>query len=623
MSNINEETINLIKQKALIEEVVQDFITLKKNGANLIGLCPWHNEKTPSFYVSPAKQICKCFGCGKSADAIGFLMETQGMSYPVALKYLATKYNIEIEEESKVYAVPPPWKNKTDLSDKVVKWFEARKISQSTLEKAKVSEGMEWMPQLESEVNAIHFNYFMDDELVNIKYRGPKKAFKLYKNAKLLFYNIDSIKGKKNVFITEGELDVLALIEAGYVNEDSGVVSVPNGAGVNNNLSYVDNCIHLFEGIENIYIGTDNDIPGRALREQLANRFGKDRCKYIEWKDKKDANDVLIEHGIQGVIDCCSNPSNFNLEGSFTVSDYSYEIDDMYVNGLDKGVNIGLRDFDLNIVPGYITLVTGIPNDGKSSFVDEMCMRLLVNHDQKGAFYSPENKPTQLHFSKLARKLTGKHWDGPNRMSKKEVQDVKDFLDKKVFFIKPEKDFSLQSILTTVKGLKELYGIKWFVIDAWNKLEHKGVVGDTGYIGRALDELAVFCEANLLHCFLVAHPRKMEKEKGTERFVVPNMYSVAHSADFANKADNGLCVYVDWEVKTTHIYRQKVKFDHWGYKGVSEYKYDPDSTRLFPIGLPENKSWISGEEIVYAKKDAFESIQSDFLSSVKQQDDPF
>lgn len=903
---ISEETITAIKNKVILEDVVQDFVVLSKKGVNLVGLCPYaHKEKTPSFYVSPSRQICKCFGCGKgNSDAIGFLMDSQGMSYPQALTHLAGKYNIPIEEESKVF-VKPEWKNKTTLPEPIVKWFEGRGIRQKTLSDMKISFDKVYMPAVEKELPAIQFNYFMDGELINIKSRSQNKDWALVPKAKLILYNIDSIKGKKEVFIVEGECfhpsaevltpngwvrldkynnepvaqynsnreidfviplakikkqfsgnlieysngqkfyslttpehnlvvnhyntgnlvkikaneiksfgsvprvsthngegipmsdweiklciavsadftirkegdvygcfkkerkkiriceileklqipfsckkdsrdywsvfirrgdappylfklfpnkwihhsslyqkrliideilfwdgnsvpnrnqieysskeihnatfiqtiaslvgfcatiiprknelgewykvsilfsktttslqslsknkkeinyngevfcltvpsgmllvrqnqcisvsgncDALSLIEAGYVNETSGVVSVPNGAGVKgNNLSYIDNCIHLFEGVEKIYIGTDNDIAGRRLREELAERFGKDRCSYLEWKDKKDGNDVLKAYGIEGIHECCSHPINFPITGTFTVSDFSYEIDDMYVNGLDKGVSIGLRDFWLRFVPGYITVITGISNDGKSDFVDEICMRLLTKHQWKGAYYSPENKPTQLHFSKLARKLTGKNWDGDNRITREEVTEVKNYLEKKVFFIQPEKDFSIQNILNTVMELKKEYGIKWFVIDAWNKLEHKGG-SDLAYIGKTLDDLAIFCTAIQVHCFLVAHPRKMDKDKKTKLRDVPSLYDISGSADFFNKCDNGLTVYVNWATKISEIHRQKVKFSHWGFKGMSEYKYDLESSRYYKEAFPEKTNWITGKPIEIPK----------------------
>ncbi|MFZ5552532.1 MAG: DNA primase [Bacteroidota bacterium] len=97
---IPKETIEKIFETARVEEVIGDFITLKKRGVNFIGLCPFHNEKTPSFTVSPAKGIYKCFGCSAGGNAVNFVMEHEHMSYPEALRYLAKKYNIHIEEEA-------------------------------------------------------------------------------------------------------------------------------------------------------------------------------------------------------------------------------------------------------------------------------------------------------------------------------------------------------------------------------------------------------------------------------------------------------------------------------------------------------------------------------------------
>ncbi len=96
---IPRETVEQILQAAHIEEVVGEFVTLKKRGSNLWGNCPFHNEKTPSFSVNPARNIFKCFGCGKAGDSAKFLMEHEHYTYPEALRYLAKKYNIKIEEK--------------------------------------------------------------------------------------------------------------------------------------------------------------------------------------------------------------------------------------------------------------------------------------------------------------------------------------------------------------------------------------------------------------------------------------------------------------------------------------------------------------------------------------------
>ena len=96
---IARETIDRIVEAARIDEVVGDFVTLKKRGANLLGLCPFHNEKSPSFTVSPAKGIFKCFGCGAAGNSVNFIMKLESLSYPESLKYLAKKYGISVEEK--------------------------------------------------------------------------------------------------------------------------------------------------------------------------------------------------------------------------------------------------------------------------------------------------------------------------------------------------------------------------------------------------------------------------------------------------------------------------------------------------------------------------------------------
>lgn len=98
MRRIDRETVQKILDTADIVDVVSDFVSLKRRGANYIGLCPFHNERTPSFSVSRSKGICKCFSCGKGGSAVGFLMELEQLSYNEALRYLAKKYGIEIKD---------------------------------------------------------------------------------------------------------------------------------------------------------------------------------------------------------------------------------------------------------------------------------------------------------------------------------------------------------------------------------------------------------------------------------------------------------------------------------------------------------------------------------------------
>ena len=141
-----------------------------------------------------------------------------------------------------------------------MKWFEGRGISAATLNALKVSEGMEWMPQNNAQSNTVQFNYFLNGQLVNTKYRTGDKKFKLVSGAQLIPYNIDAIKGQKECIVTEGEMDALSFYEIGFHN----VVSVPNGA--NANLEYLDDFIEeYFDDKETIFIASDTDTKGVLL----------------------------------------------------------------------------------------------------------------------------------------------------------------------------------------------------------------------------------------------------------------------------------------------------------------------------------------------------------------------
>ena len=180
------------------------------------------------------------------------------------------------------------------VQSKVLKWFESRGISKKTVEDLNISEGPEYMPQTGKEENTIKFNYMIGDQLINIKYRDARKNFKLYKGAEKIFYNINSIVGHDSCVIVEGEIDVLALHEAGVPN----VISVPNGATLNhNNLDYLDNCIDYFDDKTKIIIAVDADEAGSMLKQELVRRLGAEVCYLVDFNGCKDANEYLLEYG--------------------------------------------------------------------------------------------------------------------------------------------------------------------------------------------------------------------------------------------------------------------------------------------------------------------------------------
>ncbi|MCP4321430.1 MAG: toprim domain-containing protein, partial [Alteromonadales bacterium] len=176
-------------------------------------------------------------------------------------------------------------------------------------------------------------------QLTNVKYRDARKNFKLYKGAEKVFYNIDSIVGHNYCVIVEGEMDVLALHEAGITN----AISVPNGATLNsNNLDYLDNCIDYFDDKDKIIIAVDSDAPGQALQAELIRRLGAETCFLATFDDCKDANEYLVKHGSKELLSRIVNAKPVPLENVTTFRDIEDEITDFVRKKKKKGFQIGL-----------------------------------------------------------------------------------------------------------------------------------------------------------------------------------------------------------------------------------------------------------------------------------------
>jgi len=490
----------------------------------------------------------------------------------------------------------PVWKNLTALSDKAVKYFEGRMISQVTLNKMKIYTDTEFMPQFERDVDVICFPYFFNGKLINIKFRGPQKSFKLVSGAELVFFNLDCLTDNTEVIITEGEIDALSFIQAGFDN----VLSVPNGA--NNNLEYLDNYVELFKSIEKIYIATDQDTKGIELRDELVRRFGADRCYIVSFKDCKVANEYLLKYG-DPLKDVIKESKPVPVKGIVETGNLYAEIRDLYENGIQRGKIIGIESIDNKITweTGRLAIVTGVPSSGKSEFVDYIITKLNVVHGWKAAYFTPENYPLKFHYSKLYEKLIGRPF---NKAKSNEVEfdTAYDYVKDNFFYILNEEDFTVKSIIDTAKILVKTKGIKILVIDPYNKLEHKYSDSETQYISRFLDQLITFAKINNILIFLVAHPVKMQKVNG--RFEVPSLYNISGSANFYNKTDYGLTVHRKSGddgvmVNEVEVHIQKIKYKHLGEQGIIELKYDFENGRFNPFAGFDKSNWLIKDEQIH------------------------
>lgn len=223
----------------------------------------------------------------------------------------------------------------------------------------KINEGEHFMPQKGKKMNTVQFNYYLNGELINVKYRTGQKDFMLESGAELIPYNLDAITGESECIITEGEMDCLSFVEIGKAN----CISVPNGA--NSNLSYLDDFIDgWFEDKETIDIATDTDTKGLQLRDELIRRFGAERCRVITYGDDcKDANEHLQKYGKESLEKCLRDAKEVKVDGVFSLNDYEEELDSIYKNGLKKGFLVGHPNLDalISFETKRLAIVTGIP----------------------------------------------------------------------------------------------------------------------------------------------------------------------------------------------------------------------------------------------------------------------
>jgi len=481
----------------------------------------------------------------------------------------------------RVYVRPDTPANFNEVSTNVETWFGTRGISKQTLKDLQVAEGLEFMPQTGKQENTIQFNYFMGDQLINVKYRDGRKNFKLYKGAEKVFYNINSIVGYDTCVIVEGEMDVLALHEAGIPN----AISVPNGATLNNNnLDYLDNCIDYFDDKTRIILAVDADEPGQMLQRELVRRLGAEVCYLIDFNGNKDANDFLLEHGADALRNAVYNSRPVPLENVSTLKDIEDELKDFVKNGFKPGYQVGLKNFDsiFSTYTGQFITVTGVPSSGKSDFVDQMVVGYNQLYGWKTAYASPENQPVYLHAHKLMRK----HWQDMPRVDDidgDKWEKVSNHVNDNYFFIDMDK-YNLEAVLRKGAELVKRKGIKCLVIDPFNKIRDVDAKSDdvNRYTMDYLAKIEAFCKKYDVLTFIVAHPTKMYKGQDG-KMEEPTMYNIKGGGEWYDASYHGLLVHRDYEAKTTKVKVLKVKFQNLGENGAeSHFTWEPRSGSFVP-----------------------------------------
>ena len=396
--------------------------------------------------------------------------------------------------------------------------------------------------------DAIEIPYFDGEAVVNHKYRtlGEEKRFMQDADARKVFWNRNAISdttlADQPLIITEGEFDAMIAMQCGYQR----VVSVPDGAPSKQvedvdgpKYSYVDDEMPYLREAEKIILCTDSDGPGVNLMNDLALKIGRARCQWVRYpKGCKDLNDAYMQYGQKGVVETINRAQWCKVDGVYRMSEIRPE-------PYRKPYPTGLIDDHYKVRLGDFSVVTGIPGHGKTTFINDLCCRMVELYQWPVGFASFEQSPTSDHKRNL------RTWRNRKRVidqAPDEVDAADEWIEKYFSFIVPsfEDDVTLEWVLERVATSVIQHGVKMIVIDPWNEMDHDRPrdMSLTEYTGFAIKQFKALARRYQVHVIVAAHPAKQRKlEDGT--YGVPSLYDISDSAHWYNKCDVGVVVHRD------------------------------------------------------------------------------
>jgi twinkle protein len=437
----------------------------------------------------------------------------------------------------------------------------------------------------EDRPDLIRIPYLVGADVVNNKYRtlDGEKRFHQDKDGRKCFYNFNvitdaSLAGEPLITV-EGEPDVWAAEQAGFTR----VVSVPDGAPAEAlgdddsgaKYSYVRDAEPAMRDIKEIILCTDGDPPGINLMNDLAIRFGRARCKWVTYpKGCKDLGDTLRRYGVRGVQETVRRARWVRVDGIYRMSELP-PLSNAVAH--DSGMPELGRHYRLRL--GDFCVVTGVPSHGKTTWVTDLCCRMVQAHGWDVAFASFETQPQIDHRRMLSTWYHRKH---PTWHSQEERAEAAAWIDQHFSFICPsdDDDATLPWLLEKAAASVIRHGVRIVVVDPWNEMDHVRPDGIslTEYTGIAIKEFRRFAKKYQVHMIVVAHPTKLAKEKdGT--VPMPSMYDISDSAHWANKADVGVIVHRKNDIKTVIRVAKSRYHEEIGIPGQFEAEFSRDQGR--------------------------------------------
>lgn len=486
-----------------------------------------------------------------------------------------------------------------------------RGISQETVDFCKVFAFNE-MHCNGSKEKGMGFPYFDSKGQINAsKFRSiESKSFTCWQ-APTSFFNIDNVPLGDDLYIVEGEADVLAMKEAGL-----NAISVPNGAPAklseegrirpedDKKFRYVWNAKEKIDAAKRIILCVDNDSPGEALAEELARRIGRAKCWQVKWTGGKDANDVLLALGPEGIVKQISEATPWPVAGLYDAEHFRQIVVDLYEKGVSKGALTGYAAVDelYTVSEGMLTIVTGMPSSGKSEWVDQVMVNLAKKDGWSFVICSPENPPG-YHIAKLQAKTLGLPFfagnENFNRLNRAQFDQSFQWVDEHFVFAYQDDGTmcDIDAILDRLRTAVMRYGVRGAVIDPYNYISRDPQMSETDWISEMLTKVKVFAQSHGVHVWFIAHPKKLIRNQDGS-FLPPGPYDISGSAHWFNKADHGITIHRD--AKNTpsevEVHCWKCRFSWLGKQGEAKLTYDTQSQNYYdylpPIegGSEENET---------------------------------
>lgn len=516
------------------------------------------------------------------------------------------------DHRPKEFARPVLKTRAQQLDEKMFKWFFGRGISKETVE----SFGITWdnsiyFPQDEAFHESICFPFYRQGELINIKYRGPGKKFRMEKDAQRIFFGLDTIvkngEVAKEVIVVEGEMDALSLWEAGYRH----ILSVPNGAPpvrakeydkqyefvAASRFTLDEHEKDVLDEVKTFIIAGDSDEAGLKLTDQLVRMFSPERCMRVLWPEGyKDANEVLIGAprlnlpplGAKGIQDAIAKAKAEPIHGIFTVSDYKKSVLQLYREGMPPGHSLGFEGLRTKYGKDLWTAYTpstngfiGYYNSGKSEFLEQIEMIMAIDEGWQWLVFAPETRPPAVAIAKLAEKLLKRPFSKSyqDRMSEEELNHALEFINEHWKFINPPEDVNatLDEIIGIAKKEISRNAIRGLVIDPFNELVYSNTDGmrEDAYVGSQMMKLNRLAAEYDLWIGIVFHPKTVSPDRNGQ-FPIPSFRHVAGGMAIPNKLDTGITIYYDAtdENSLVEIHVTKMRLKYKGSKGIGYLRFD-------------------------------------------------